>query len=147
MMTRLLVCCVGAWLAAVAAGCSEPDERVAAATADGAFELTLSAEKNWLRPGESLPVRLRLESVDGPLARTVRDTIEFLANNGSVSPARLIITFVGRSDTVTGGVDEVYEDWLTFTVSSFASSSRQGEIHALFRDLHATLKVRIVDGN
>lgn len=145
MMTRLFVCCVAAWLAAVAAGCSEPDKRVAAATADGAFELTLSAEKNWLRPGESLPVRLRLESVGGPPVQTTRDTVEILANNGSVHPTRLVVIFVGRSDTLTAGVDEVYEDWLTFTLSSFASSARQGEVHALFRDLHATLKIRIVD--
>lgn len=143
-MNRLLACCVGAGLLVAAAGCSEPDKRVTAATDDGALELTLSAGKNWLRPGESLPVRLRVTSVDGRLAETVRDTVELLANNGSVMPSRVVITFVGQADTLTKGVDAVYEDWLTFTVSPFASDQRQGELHALYRDLHATLKIRVV---
>ena len=121
---RLLACWVGVGLLAAMAGCSEPDKRVTVATDDGAFELTLSAEKNWLRPGESLPVRLRVASVGGRLAETVRDTVELLANNGSVTPSRVVITFVGQADTLTRGADVVYEDWLTFTVSSFASDQR-----------------------
>lgn len=144
-MKRLLVYAVGvAGLVAAAISCSEPDKRVTAATADGAFQITLSTDKNWLRPGESLPVRLRVVSVGGQLAETRRDTIELLANNGTVSPSRIPVTFVGQADTLTQGVETSFEDWLTFTVSTYVSAERQGEIHALFRDLHATLKVRVV---
>ncbi|MFH1569844.1 MAG: hypothetical protein ABIL09_17755 [Gemmatimonadota bacterium] len=148
MKPRPAVICL-AYLAAAAlaaaVGCSDPDRRVTAVTADNAFELTLAAEKNWLHPGESLPVRLRLVSLAGQLSETARDTVEVVANNGTATPSRLLVTFVGRDDTVTVGAVDTYEDWLTFSVSPFVTAGRQGEIHALYRDVQATLKVRILE--
>ena len=143
-MMRLLACCVGVALIGVAAGCSEPGKRVTAATADGDFEVTLTARKNWLRPGETLPIRLRVESLAGQLATTAREPLTFVVNNGTVSPSLLTITFVGRNDSLSIGVERVYEQWVSFSLSSYASPDRQGEIHALFRDIQATLKIRIV---
>jgi hypothetical protein len=143
-MTRLLACCLGVWLIA-AAGCSDPDRSVSASSEDGAFEVTLTAKKNWLRRGESLPVRVVVESLDGQLAETTRETLSFVVNNGTVSPSYLTITFVGRDDSATAGVEERYGGWITFVASPLPSSEdRQGEVHALFKDIQATLKVRIL---
>ena len=42
--------------AAILCGCSEPDDTIMGSTADGMYELTLSADPNWVRPNETLPV-------------------------------------------------------------------------------------------
>lgn len=146
-MKRLLACGVGVILLALGTTCSEPDRRVMAASSDGAIEVTLSAKKNWLRPGESLPIRVQVRSVVGQLAQTTRESLTFVSNNGTVVPSLLSVTFVGLQDSISAGVTEVYEGWVTFSVSSFTSSDRQGELHALFGDAQATLKIRIVDGD
>jgi len=144
-MKRLLIggVCVG--LLAGALGCSEPDKRVVAASADGAFEVALSAKKNWLRPGDALPIRVEVVSLAGRLAATRRETMTFVVNNGSVTPSYLPITFVGRDDSVTAGAEDTYRGWITFTSSYSAAATDQGEVHALFGDIQATLKIRITE--
>ena len=141
------------WTLAVAGlwGCGdEPDKLVNARSADGAFELTVEGRKNSLKRGESLALKVTVESLAGQLAETVRDTITFVANAGSVSPSRLVFTFVGRDDSLysRGGIETTYTDWVTYTMSTStttAASDRQGEVMALYRDLEAVYKIRIVD--
>lgn len=139
------------WMAAVcvgllylAVGCSEPDRSVTGHTDDDAFSLTLTAQKNWLKPGESLPVRIEVKSLSGRPLEARRDTVELVANNGTVVPNRLFFSFVGVGDSLSTEAEPTYADWVTFSLSSYATAKRQGEIHALFRDLQATLKIRIV---
>ena len=133
------------WLA----GCGEEPERIVSAqTGDGRFELTLEAHKNWLKPGETLAVRVTVTSLQGQLAQSLRDTVTFVANAGSVAPNRLVFTFVGRGDSLYGsdGVTTNYTDWVTFAMSALSSQAnpaRQGEVIALFQDLEAILKIRV----
>ena len=146
-ITRWLV--LAALLALVA--CSkEPKRIVTSETVDGRWELTLEARKNRLRPGESLPVRVTLVSLAGQPVSTFRDTIDFVSNAGTVTPSRLVFTFIGSQDTsYTGaGSTTTFGDWVTYslsTSSSQANEDRQGELSALFRDLEAVLKIRIVE--
>lgn len=137
---------------AVLSGCGEdPDRIVSRETEDGRWELTLEARKNSLRTGESLAVRVTLESLAGQPQSTFQDTIDLLSNAGSVSPNRLVFTFVGSQDTTytgEGGNTTQFSDWITYTLSTSsgqANVNRQGEISALFRDLEAVLKIRIVE--
>lgn len=138
-------------LLSLVAGCGEKQDRlVSAETDDGAWELTLEARKNSLRRGEALPVRVTLVRLAGQPAQTMRDTIEFIANGGNVSPQRLVFTFVGSQDTTyTGdGFTTQFADWITYSLNSSTSqlpSGRQGEISALFRDVEAVLKIRVID--
>ena len=145
-------------------GCGEEPERIVSSeTTDGRWELTLEARKNSLRPEETLAVRVTLESLVGQPTETFRDTIDFLSNAGSVSPTRLVFTFIGSQDTTyqrwlgdrwrnpppyTGGNTTLFGDWVTYTMAgkgTQANESRQGEISALFRDLEAVLKIRIIE--
>ena len=131
-------------LVALALGCSEPDSTVTRSTEDEQFEITLKAKKNHLKPGERLPILVTVESTTGQLITTTSDTIDFVANLGSVWPSRLVFTFVGRDDSVSTGVTTVYSEWVTFTLEQPAEG-RQADLHALFRDLDTTLKIRIVE--
>jgi hypothetical protein len=130
-------------LVALALGCSEPDSTVTRSTEDEQFEITLKAKKNHLKLGEALPILVTVESTTGQLITTTSDTIDFVANLGSVWPSRLVFTFVGRDDSVSTGVTTVYSEWVTFTLEQPAEG-RQADLHALFRDLDTTLKIRIV---
>ena len=131
-------------LVALALGCSEPDSTVTRSTEDEQFEITLKAKKNHLKLGEALPILVTVESTTGQLITTTSDAIDFVANLGSVSPSRLVFTFVGRDDSVSTGVTTVYSEWVTFTLEQPAEG-RQADLHALFRDLDTTLKIRIVE--
>lgn len=133
------------WLLAILllAGCAEPDKQVTRSTADHRFALSLQAEKNWLHPGEVLPVRVRVESLGGPLEHSLVDTLKFLVNNGALAPQQLVVAFAGTADSAATGVAEVYENWLIFQASPRATPQNQGEIEALFRDAQTTLKIRI----
>ena len=124
-------------------GCSEPDEKVTAAEDKRAFALSLEAEENWMRPGNKLPIRVRVESLTGPVQEELVEEVEFIANNGTVSPPSLIVVLAGP-DSLGQGAESLYTGWVTFTSSSRATSVDQGEIHAIFRDALATLKIRIV---
>ena len=69
--------------AMVTLSCSDaPDERVTQSTADDTVSRTLEADKNWLRPGDSLPIRVVLESQTGVLAETRSGRIHFIGNLG-----------------------------------------------------------------
>lgn len=131
-------------LVALALGCSEPDSTVTRSTEDEQFEITLKAKKNHLKLGEALPILVTVESTTGQLITTTSDTIDFVANLGSVWPSRLVFTFVGRDDSVSTGVTTVYSEWVTFTLEQPAEG-RQADLHALFRNLDTTLKIRIVE--
>jgi hypothetical protein len=125
-------------------GCAEEPERIVGTTTeDGRFELTLEAVRDWVRPGDSLPVQVRLESLRGPLAEALETEIEFVVNNGNVSPYSLTIQFAGADDEVPVGVERVFETWVTFVADSRAGADVQGEIHALFMNVRTTLKIRI----
>jgi len=115
-------------------GCSEPDKRVTASTGD--FEVSLEAKKNWVRPGDELPIQVRVKSRTGPVQEDVDEVIEFVVNNGTVSPSSLSVHLAGPDSLFTG--------WITFTASSRVTPPDQAEIHAIFRDALATLKIRIV---
>ena len=133
------------WLLAalLLAGCAEPDKQVTRSTADNRFSLSLQADKNWLHPGEVLPVRVRVESLAGPLEHSLVDTLKFLANSGALAPAQLVVAFAGTADSGAVGVASVYESWVIFQASPRATPQNQGEIEALFRDAQTTLKIRI----
>ncbi len=133
-------------LVALALGCSEPDSTVTRSTEDEQFEITLKAKKNHLKSGETLPILVTVESTTGQLVTTTSYTIDFVANLGSVSPSRLVFTFVGRDDSVSTGATTVYSEWVTFTLDQgYLLVGRQADLHALFRDLDTTLKIRIVE--
>ena len=132
-------------LVALALGCSEPDSTVTRSTEDEQFEITLKAKKNHLKSEEALPILVTVESTTGQLVTTTSDTIDFVANLGSVSPSRLVFTFVGRDDSVTRGATTVYSEWVTFTLDQgYLLEGRQADLHALFGDLDTTLKIRVV---
>ena len=145
-MVKLFRSCLRLSLAAALglglAGCSEPDRQVTRSTADNAFALSLRAEENWVFPGDSRPVQVTVERLAGPPAEDLVDVVEFVSNNGSISPSSLPVYFAG-ADTLGQGGDVLYIDWVTFKASSSVSSRRQGEIRAIFRDALATLKIRI----
>ena len=124
-------------------GCSEPDERVTAAADEGAFALSLEVEENWVRPGDELPIRVRLESLTGPVQEELAEEIEFIANNGTVFPTSLFVVLLGPESS-DQEAESLYTGWITFTSSSRVTSVDQGEIHAIFRDALVTLKIRIV---
>ena len=135
------------WLAGGAVlllGCSEPHEQVMGSTADGRFSLTLQAEKNWVRPGESLPIQVRIESLTGPLAQGLVDTLRLVANNGAVYPSRVVVDFAGAADSVWAAPRTSYVNWAYFTASVRLAEGTQGEVYASFLDALATLKIRIV---
>lgn len=133
------------WLLAalLLAGCAEPDKQVTRSTSDQRFALSLQTEKNWLHPGEVLPVRVRVESLAGPLEHSLVDTLKFTANNGTLAPLQLVVAFAGTADSAAVGGASVYENWVIFQASSRATPQNQGEINALFQNAQATLKVRI----
>ncbi|MBI2503245.1 MAG: hypothetical protein HYW07_08425 [Candidatus Latescibacteria bacterium] len=132
------------WLAALLlAGCAEPDKQVTRSTENGRFSVSLEAEKNWLHPGEVLPVLVRVESLAGPLEHSLVDTLKFWANNGTLAPSLLVVAFAGTADSAAIGRSSVYENWVIFQASTRATPQNQGEINALFQNAQATLKVRI----
>jgi hypothetical protein len=129
---------MAAWLT----GCSEPDRRVTASVGEGELTLTLEAIQDWVAPGGSVPIRVELTSPKGPVTQAERGTVEFVANNGSVSPERLAVALAGP-DSLGAGAEERFTAWITFTAWPNLTAADQGEVHALFRDTAVTLKIRI----
>ena len=143
-------------LSAILWACSEPDGRVVGATEDGAFALTLEAEENHVQAGHSLPVQVRVERLPGAGDGEVDEDVDFVVNNGSLSPDSLSVNLAGVDTLLGQGAENVFIGWVTFKAAaplsedsrgnvSGISSEDQGEIHAIFRDVQTTLKVRIVD--
>ena len=139
-------------------GTADEFAQVTGSTEDGRFALTLSAEKKWVLPGDDLPVQIRLESLPGRLPETLEESVEFSVNNGTVDSDRLFVTFIGADDSLSRGVETLYQDRIAFSASwvikqggrdktIFPTSKDVGEIHARFQDLQVTLKIRIVEGD
>lgn len=131
-------------IAALLAGCAEPEKQVTRSTSDNRFSVSLRAEKNWLHPGETLPIRVRVESLAGPLQHSLVDTLKFSVNNGVLAPGQLVVAFAGTADSAAAGVASAYENWVIFVASARATPQLQGEINALFQDAQAILKIRFV---
>ena len=132
----LLAVCVSFALAA----CSEPADRVMGSTSDGSYELTLSAEPNWVRPEASLLVRVTLLRRGRSQPIGFSDQIALSGNKGTVSPSSLSVSFTPvPADSSLARFSKI----VTFRAGR-ATEEGQGEIVALFRDAQATLKVRIV---
>lgn len=127
--------CMLAFLLLGWTACSEPGKRVTQSTGDGAFELTLKASKGWVRPDEVLAIRVTLVSLNGPLEEGLDEEIEFLVNNGFLDDDELDATLPPGETT--------FSAWISFEADRVTTES-QGEVHALFRDVLATLKLRIV---
>jgi hypothetical protein len=97
-----------------------------------------------VRPGQSLPIKVRVESLTGPLNDPWVAEIELVANNGNVSPSLVNVVFDGVAvDEAYTAADSVFEAWITFEAGSRIEAASQGEIHALFLDARSTLKIRI----
>ena len=141
-MSRARVCFVCCTVLALA-GCSDPDKQVSRSTEDREFAVSLKAEKNWVYPGHSLPVQVRLESLGGPVQEDLDDKIVLIANSGTATPASLNVNLAGP-DSVGNEAEQVFTGWVTFRASNQVTPENQGEIHALFQDAQATLKIRIV---
>ena len=134
--------------------CSEPGNEITRSTGDGKFEVTLKAAQNWIYPGHSLLVQVRVQSLTGPVQGEVAEKIDFVANNGHISPPVLSVSLAGPNDDGNGAA-EVFTGWISFkaaaplTIDSRSGNSsgigveHQGEVHAYFRDALTTLKIRI----
>ena len=135
--------------------CENPNKLVSQTTADGRFALTLRKERDWVRPGESLPVWVAIESLDGPLPEELVLTVDLIANNGEVDPAVLLAVFPGPGDAPDAKRAR-FGAWVVFKAATFTAATRdardpvpiakqeQGEIHALFLDALTLLRFSIV---
>ncbi len=132
-------------LAMAFGGCSEPDNQVSRSTADGEFELVLTAERNWIVSEGKLPVRVVVRSLAGPLEDGLVDQVTFVVNNGDVSP-RSVTAIIPEGGADGDEAEGEYLEWVIFTAARNLSTEQQGEINAVFRDALATLKIRIVPG-
>ena len=125
--------------------CSEPDQNITGSTADGQFALRMEADKDWVHADQDLPIRVTLESLTGAFTQQRSEHIEFLVNNGSVSPSSLTFTFEARVDSLAIAGDSTQSAWITFSAAGSVTSSQQGEVIALYEDLQVTYKIRFVD--
>jgi len=139
-MRRWILWCAGLlWL-----GCAEEPERlVSSTTADDRFKVVMEAADDWVRPGHKLPIKVRVESIVGPLDELWETELKLMANNGSVSPSELRVLFDGAENAAYTVEDSVYERWVTFS-AGISDKPSQGEVHALFLGQHAALKIRII---
>jgi hypothetical protein len=139
MMLLAMLCA-----AMMLAGCAEePDRIVGANTGDGRFRLTLEATDDWVRSDFSLPVKVRVESLTGPVLEPWYTVIELVANNGDVSSSSVEVSFDGVAEGETAeAADAVFEAWVTFEAANL-NVVGQGEIHAIFLGATVVLKLRI----
>ncbi len=139
-MKSLVLLCAALFCASCA---EEPKRLVGATTADGRFKLSLEATDDWVRAGFSLPVKVRVESLVGPLVEAWETELELVANNGDISPSSLYVEFDGvAEDEVANQADSVFEAWITFEADRIKQLA-QGEVHAMFLEQHAVIKLRI----
>jgi len=148
----------GAAALAATTSCSEPDDRsLNSVTGDHEFELVLVAEQNWVRAGETLPIRVGVTRLIGPPLEDFEDSIRIFVSNGSVTgdfsrdirgsltlPLRLSVSVPASTDSTATGPSALFSTWISFTPSSAVSAERQGQVHAAFRDALTTLDIRIV---
>ena len=82
--------------------------------------------------------------MNGPLEDGLDEEIEFLVNNGSLDDDSLDAVLEAPDDQHPG--DTTFRTWIVFEADPETSdvTESQGEIHALFRDVLATLKIRLV---
>lgn len=140
-MKSLVLLCAALFCTSCA---EEPKRLVGATTADGRFKLSLEATDDWVRPGFSLPVKVRVESLVGPLVEAWETELELVANNGDISPSSLYVEFDGvAEDEVANQADSVFEAWITFEAESRIEQLAEGEVHAMFLEQHAVIKLRI----
>ena len=139
MMLLAMLCA-----AMMLAGCAEePDRIVGANTGDGRFRLTLEATDDWVRSDFSLPVKVRVESLTGPVLEPWYTVIELVANNGDVSSSLVEVSFDGVAEGETAeAADAVFEAWVTFEADNLKVVG-QGEIHAIFLGATVVLELRI----
>ena len=90
-----IACLVGL---AAASGCSDPDKQVSSFTDDGAFEIRLEAERNWVFPDQELPVKVIVASVSGPVTEEATEQVELIASFGTVSPSQVTATLNGPNE-------------------------------------------------
>ena len=132
------------WAATLLAGCAkEPDRSIGATTEDGRFRLTLEATDDWVRSKFSLPVKVQVESLTGPVLEPWYAVIELVANNGDVSSSSVEVSFDGVAEgEAAEAADAVFEAWVTFRADDLRVAG-QGEIHAIFLGATVVLKLRI----
>lgn len=127
-------------------GCSEPAKEILGTTSDGKFEVTLRADPNWVRPSSTLLVELMVRRLD-PLAQVgFNDRISFVVNNGTITPTSVTPSF---APAVGDSIEkQVFQTFLEFRAPTPSFNSAGGEqesvIHAIFRDVQSTFKVRVV---
>ena len=132
--------------AAAITGCSEPVKEVTGSTSDGRFELSLRADPNWVRLNATLMVRLSVRRLDPTAELNFTDRVSFVANSGSIVPSSVTPSFEpAPGDTVD---QELFQTWLEYRAPGLSFVGPVGEqesqIHAVFRDVRASLNVRIV---
>lgn len=127
-------------------GCSEPVKEVTGSTSDKRFELTLRADLNWVRFNSTLLVQLSVRRLDPTAELNFTDRVSFVANNGSIVPNSVTPSFEpAPGDTVD---QEVFQTWLEYRAPGLSYGGpvgeKEGQIHAVFRDVRASLNLRIV---
>lgn len=129
-------------IAVLLAACAEPDRQVTRVSDDGLFSLRLETDENRVRPGAELPVLVTLEYLGPPLDEERVETVDLVANNGTLSERSLLAIF---SPAPSGEAFDPapYRQWVSFAASSRVTTAEQGEVRALLRDIQAVLKIRI----
>ena len=142
-------------------GCdSEPNRIVNSSSGDGRFKLTLESTSDWVRPGEIIPVKVRLErSAAAQLPGPEYLELTLIATNGDVNPSSISVPpFVGSDssddDNLSGVIQgKVYETWIQFRADS-RPVELQAELNALYKTVfpedtgfltsgHVKLRIRI----
>jgi len=117
-------------------GCeSEPSRIVDSSSSNGRFKISLETASDWARPGQTIPVKVRLERLAEEVIQEEEISITFFTNNGTVSPSALNPVFVDSTSERTSGIikdSSVYETYVEFT-----PDSRPVELQA---ELNATIK-------
>tara|TARA_X000001036_G_C20623188_1_gene783978 strand:- start:361 stop:837 length:477 start_codon:yes stop_codon:yes gene_type:complete len=114
-------------------GCaSEPSRIVDSSSSDGRFKITLEATNDWARPGQTIPVKVRLERLGEVVLPEEEINIIFSTFNGDVNPSTLNPVFVDTASERFSGVikdDSIFETWVEFTPDS-RPEELQAELNA-----------------
>ena len=128
----------------VFSACDEPNKLVQN-TVDGRFSITLSMERNWIRPDESIPVLMEIKNLNGTLEEGWTEPVELIVNNGSINQSTVFVTFPDPGDSSHTEPDRFYT-WLTLTGPDYryVYSPQEGEIQAVFLDKLTRLHFRVL---